>query len=289
MLTKSNLKIGIIGAGKVGSALAQSLRMSGYQVNGIASLTHASAVKLAMLVGANVQSLDEITQQCSLIFIATNDDSVTQVVQNAKWNSNHMVVHMSGSLSLEVLNDAKSMGSSIASLHPIQTFVGQDSSFVDVYFGLDTSSAILRDLLKNIVSELGGKIIDVSSADRALYHASAVMSCGYITAVLNDAVATWVSANLDYEDGMQALARLATSTIMNIEKIGFSESLTGPIKRNDKASVKKHIATLQARSPHLLDLYCSVGKRMVSLVYQDRPEENREWAQLFNVNSERKI
>ena len=63
MIAKSSLKIGIIGAGKVGSALAQSLRMSGYQVNGIASLTHASAAKLAILVGANVQSLDEITQQ----------------------------------------------------------------------------------------------------------------------------------------------------------------------------------------------------------------------------------
>ena len=70
MITKSSLKIGIIGAGKVGSALAQSLRMSGYQVSGIASHTSDSASKLAILVGANVQSLDQITLQCNLIFIA---------------------------------------------------------------------------------------------------------------------------------------------------------------------------------------------------------------------------
>ena len=288
MKKKSKFQIGFIGAGKLGSAFAKALNSTGYEINGVASRLGFSAEKLAWSAGSKAQSVEEVIQASNLIFIVTNDDAIIEVVENAHWHTGQMVVHMSGALGLDVLNGAKSSGSDVASLHPIQTFAGMDENFKDVFFGLETASDPLRNILHEIVRDLEGQIVDISAANRALYHASAVMSCGYITTLLSDALIVWRAANLPYEEGVQALLQMTTTTLKNISEKGFTGALTGPIQRNDKTTVEKHLAAIKDHAPHLSDMYCSLGRRMTALAHQESAEDIKEWADFFLLNAERK-
>ena len=72
------LKLGFIGAGTVGTALAARLSQSGYPVAAVASRNQASAQKLSDAVGycPVFDSNQAAADHAELIFITTPDDAI---------------------------------------------------------------------------------------------------------------------------------------------------------------------------------------------------------------------
>ena len=117
-------RIGFIGAGMVGNALARLLSQKGYPVVAVYSRTAASAKKLAESAKGcrAVPGSQYVAEVADLVFITTPDDAITSVVFYVRWHKGQSVVHCSGADSTVILQTAREMGASVGAFHPLQTF-----------------------------------------------------------------------------------------------------------------------------------------------------------------------
>ena len=274
--------VGFIGAGRVACALAPALRQAGYAVRAIASRGAASADSLAASAGAKSVSPQEAVDRCELVFLAVPDDAIASVAASLAWREGQAAVHLSGALGREALAGAAAPGAATGAFHPVQTFggAGTRASLEGVAFGIDAEPP-LYGVLARMAERLGGRALRVPSDARALYHTGAVLACGYVTALLAEAMDAWERAGLPRAEAQAALARMAETTAANVGAAGPGEALTGPIVRGDAATVRAHIAALRAAAPHALETYAAIGKRAAALAAANGRGGGVDWNELF--------
>ena len=268
----STLSIGLIGAGTLGKSLALGLATAGYRVTAVASRTYASAETLAeMIPGCTaVRQAQELVDRCDLVFVTTTDEAVSRVVADLRWSPGQGVAHCSGSGSLDLLLPAVRMGARCGSLHPFQTFAGivapQDAleRFRGITFAVEGDGWLL-ETLEGVAVDLGGRVIRLNANDRSLYHASAVMSCGYLVALLKAAAEIWRHIGVTEEEGVQAMLPLARATLENVASMGPDGAVTGPMVRGDADTLQGHLEALKARLPDLLPLYLALSRASLPL------------------------
>ena len=117
------LKLGFIGAGTVGNALAVRLVGRGYPVVAVSSRSRTSAQRLAGAVnGCQVfGSSQAVADSAELVFITTPDDAIASVAAEVQWQTGQNVVHCSGADSAESLEPARKLGANVGAFHPLQT------------------------------------------------------------------------------------------------------------------------------------------------------------------------
>ncbi len=262
-------RIGFVGAGRTATALSLAMRDAGYGVAAAASRSTESARRLAdRLPGCEpLANLEDITSRCDVMFLTVPDDAMPSVTEALPWQAGHAVVHCSGALTLDVLDAAHENGALVGGLHPLQTFVGNDmnaAGLAGTTFAVQ-GDGTLREWLEEVVASLGGSTVSIGEHDRPLYHAAAVMSCGYLATMLDAACGLWESMGFSREEALRALLPLARGTLSNVESLGTRWGATGPIVRGDVETVRLHLETLAQRAPHILPLYCQAGLAMVSL------------------------
>ena len=260
--------IGIIGAGTLGRALALCLKAHGCNVAVVSSRSPGSAEALAALVEGCRQaaSLQEAADSADVVFITTPDSAIAQVAGQVRWSSGHGVVHCSGAHSLDVLQGAYQQGAAIGSFHPYQTFarVNTPEDAVERFRGAGVAiegTGWLSGYLEDLAGSLGCRVVNVETEDRALYHASATMSCGHLAALAKVVVDMWREMGVPEEDALPIIAPIMQSTLANIASAGVAASLTGPAVRGDTETVGKHLGALEERLPELAPLYRSLARQ----------------------------
>jgi predicted short-subunit dehydrogenase-like oxidoreductase (DUF2520 family) len=262
-------RIGFVGAGRTATALSLAMRDAGCSVTAVASRSPESARRLAdRLPGCEaLPSPESVTANCDVVFLTVPDDAVASVAEALPWRADQAAVHCSGALSLAVLDAARDGGASVGGLHPLQTFVGNDvgaGGLAGTTFAVQGDGK-LREWLEGVVENLGGSTVNIGEHDRPLYHAAAVMSCGYLATMLDAACDLWGSMGFSREEALRALLPLARGTLNNVETQGTRGGATGPIVRGDVETVRLHLETLAQQAPHVLPLYCQTGLAMVSM------------------------
>ena len=217
-MAEERRSIAFIGAGRLAGVLAPELARIGHHIAAVASRSRKSAERVAALAGSRAAGLQEAVDAAELVFITTPDDAIGSVASEARWRAGQWVVHCSGALTLSPLAPVRQAGASVGSWHPFQTF-GGETSLDGVTFGIEADGALL-DALERLSTEVGGYALRVPAESRALYHAASVMSCGYLTTLLNEAQTLWERAGLPPEAALRAMGRLARTTLANIESVG---------------------------------------------------------------------
>ncbi len=261
--------IGFIGAGTLGTALAMSLRERGYRVAAVASRTAASAQRLAARVpGCRAfPTLQGVVDACDLVLLTVPDDAIAPVAQSLAWRTGQGVVHCSGAKSLDVLESAQAQGAVAGSLHPLQTFGSVEQALESLpgsAFALEGAAPLLGSL-KGMVEALGGVPLVLPPGSRPLYHASAVMVCGYLVALADRASGLWETFGVDRRQALEALLPLMEGTLESLRKNGVPQATTGPLVRGDVETVRSHLRALEERAPRLLPLYCRLGLETLEL------------------------
>jgi predicted short-subunit dehydrogenase-like oxidoreductase (DUF2520 family) len=182
-------------------------------------------------------------------------------------------VHTSGALELGALAPLRSRHS-VGSFHPLRSFPepGPPEAFRGIVIAVDASSAPLRRVLDRLARDLGAKPRRVDDGQRALYHAAAVFASNYVVALIGEAVGLLQRSGWTEQEAAQGLIPLAEGALANVMKRGPTAALTGPIRRGDAETVRRHLvalAELDARSgrqrgPRRNDVY-----RMLGLVALD--------------------
>ncbi len=263
------LKLGFIGAGTVGTALAVRLAEKGYPVVAVASRTLASAERLAVQVPGckAVKTSQEVADATELVFITTPDDAIAAAVAEVNWHKGQAVVHCSGAHSAAVLDEAKTKGASTGAFHPLQTFASVKYAIQNMpgsAFGIEGEEPLLT-ALKELATALGGTPQVLRPEDKVLYHASAVIASNYLVTLMKIATDLWVEFGASREDAVKALMPLVRGTLNNIQNVGIPNCLTGPIARGDTGTVEKHLEALKAAVPSMVPVYSELGMNTVPI------------------------
>ena len=281
------LKIGIIGAGTVGTALAFRLRSKGYNIAAVSSRSYSSALRLVESVGSGdiYQTSQGVADNADFVFITTPDDAIPAVVNQTNWHRGQYVIHCSGADSLDVLEPARIVGAKVGSFHPLQTFAGIRKAIENLpgsTFALEAEGDLL-DILKEMAVALDGRWIKLGAGDKAAYHTAAVMSCNYLVTLVKLATDLWDSFGVPREQAVQALLPLLKGTINNIESSGIPQALTGPIARGDIGTVQIHLNTLQQTAPALISTYCELGMQTVPVALAKGKINEHQANELENI------
>ena len=280
MARPDGVSIGFVGAGVLGSGLALALSAAGWRVNAIASRTYASADQAASLIdgcGA-LETAQQVADACDLVFITTPDSAISEVAGTVNWRQDQGVTHCCGAASIELLGAAANAGAAVGAMHPFQTFAAIDSPeqaaerLRGVTFAI-SATGWLGEFLPSLAQSLGGRGIEIPGDLRPLYHASAVLSCGYLATLLDAAVSLWTSMGFTEEDGVRAAVPLARATIEAIERQGPANAVTGPVVRGDADTVAAHLELLSRHAAHLLPLYRQLTEASLPLARAKGIEE----------------
>jgi len=263
------LKLGFIGAGTVGTALAVRLSDKGYQVVAVSSRSRTSAEKLAQEVsGCQVYNTNQdVADAAELIFITTPDDIIASVASEIRWHTERSVVHCSGAASTDILEPARKLGAQIGAFHPLQTFASVRQAIENMpgsTFALEAEEPLLSTL-KDMATALDGHWIELKASDKVAYHAAAVIACNYLVTLVKLATDLWQTFNIPPRQATQALLPLIRGTIHNIDTVGIPQCLTGPIARGDTGTIKKHLDALQEVAPALVSAYQELGRQTIPL------------------------
>lgn len=256
--------IGIIGAGRVGSALAHALYATGYTQVGIASRSPAHAAHLADSLHLPVRKPAELLAGADLVFLAVSDDALASLATELSTlpvARSAAVVHCSGALSTAVLAPLATHGWTTGSCHPMQAFAPATVAIQPgITWGIEAAEP-LRATLHQLVATLGGRPLDLRAEDKVLYHAAAVLAANFSIILAAQAVEILGLCAVPPEAALQALLPLLQGNLANLAQVGLPAALTGPLARGDWGTIKRHLAALDARSPSIATLYraCSAA------------------------------
>jgi predicted short-subunit dehydrogenase-like oxidoreductase (DUF2520 family) len=263
------VKIGFIGAGTVGTALAVLLSQKGYEFIGASRRSPKSIGKSARIV-SNLHLLDsnqEVADKADLTFITTSDDAIATVVSQVKWTSGRSVVHCSGADSTDILESARKSGARVGAFHPLQTFASVKQAIENIpgsTFAIEAEEPLLTTL-KDMAETLGGRWIRLQAGDKVAYHAAAVFASNYLVTLVKMSTDLWQTFAIPADQATKALLPLLHGTLNNIENVGIPQCLTGPIARGDAGTINKHLKILRAKVPSLLSPYQELGLQTVPI------------------------
>ncbi len=263
------LKLGFIGAGTVGIALAVRLSSKGYQVVAVSSRSQTSAENLARAItGCRALTNNQaVADTAELVFITTPDDAIATVASQLNWHAGQSVVHCSGADSTDILQPASKLGAHVGVFHPLQTFASTKQATENIpgsTFALEAETSLL-DILKDMATDLGGHWIELKASDKVIYHAAAVIACNYLVTLVKLATDLWQTFAIPPQQATRALLPLLRGTINNIDTVGIPQCLTGPIARGDSGTIKKHLDALQKKAPGLLSTYRELGLQTIPI------------------------
>lgn len=268
MTTKNKPKpeVSIIGTGRLGTALALALAEEGYSIAALVSRRRKRTRR--------VITLKELAGRPTpdLLLIATPDDQIPRVAETLaglNWNLDRkkpIVLHTSGALSSDVLTPLRGKNWSTGSLHPLVS-VSEPRAGARLLRGafwcVEGDKRAVR-VAKSLVRDLDGKSFSISSENKPLYHAAAVMASGNVTALFDVAREMLGRCGLNRKQAQEALVPLLASAVRNLEDLDPARALTGTFARGDLETVKRHLNSLQHNQP-ALEIYRLLGLRSLDL------------------------
>lgn len=266
--------VSVIGAGRLGGALAIALANCGYFVQSIVSRTPEFARRVADFIEPAPAFLTR-TQFASLpeseiFFIVTSDPEISAVSETLAANFNFkpgtIFFHTSGSLSSEILREIRAKGGKTGSIHPLVSISDArlgSQRFAGAYFCVEGDPYAV-EAGKKIVKDLGGTSFELEARFKTLYHAAAVMTAGHFVALFDVAAETLAHCGIEKEQANRILLPLARSAVENLSHQPPEKALTGTFARADLETMQRHLQALQIDEDSL-GTYCELGWHSLKL------------------------
>ena len=264
---KNEIRIGIIGAGRVGCSMGKYLTDKGKTVAGYYSQTYESAAEAAEFTGTDCfRTMEELVALSDTLFITTQDGQIGAVWVCMKGMSldGRIICHCSGSLSSGVFMGIGGKKAYGASAHPMLAFRDKFSSYGQLencFFTLEGDLYALRELEK-LFRELGNPYCRIKAEDKARYHCAASVLSNDVLALLDMGFGLLEQCGFTEEEARYAAASLVRGNVENVLGNGASASMTGPIPRGDVSTVAKHLDVLAGEER---EIHCLLGRRLLEM------------------------
>ena len=262
-------RVGVIGAGNVGTALGVAIDRAGWPVVAVSSRDPARRAKAAQLL-PGARPLDDpaaLVELVDLVLVTVPDDVIGTVAAGIRLRPGQAIVHTSGALPADILAAAQVPGTTAASFHPLVPFADVERALAALpgaSIAIEGDPALVS-LLSELATDLGARPIAVSAAGKAAYHAAAALAAGGVVALLDVIAELGRVAGMDERTALAVYAPLIRSALGNAEALGIANALTGPVQRGDAATIRLHLDAIDGSAPATRELYVAALERQLGI------------------------
>ena len=260
----ARLRVGVIGAGKVGVVLGAALARAGHKVVAVSAVSDPSVQRAAaMLPGVPIRRPPAVLADADLVLLTVPDDSLPGLINGLAATEapveGRLLAHASGRYGVGVLDATTRRGGLPLALHPVMTFAGRSDDLnrlAGICFGV-TAPAALRPVAEGLVIEMGGEPVFIDEDHRGLYHAALASGANHLVTLVVQAAELLGMAGVP--DPARMLRPLLSAALDNALVLGDA-GLTGPVARADADTVASHVASLRRASPEALRAYVALAR-----------------------------
>jgi predicted short-subunit dehydrogenase-like oxidoreductase (DUF2520 family) len=264
------MDVAVVGAGRVGTALAVLLRRAGHAVTAVSGRDATPARAERYLPGVPVLPAVEVASSADLVLLGVPDDALPDtalmLAETATFRPDAWVVHVSGASGLEVLAPVVAAGARRLAIHPLQTVPDVEGALERIP---GSAVAVTADdeegerLGERLTLDVGGRPFRLADERRPLYHAAAVFASNYVVTAAGVAEELFREAGVP--DPRAALLSLARASLDNVARLGPADALTGPAVRGDAGTVARNLEALRAAAPHAVAGYVELCRLALDL------------------------
>jgi predicted short-subunit dehydrogenase-like oxidoreductase (DUF2520 family) len=270
--------ITLIGAGNLAQAMGPALRKAGFRMVQVVARDNPESLRraraLARKIGAAAIRLEDETPAADVIWLCHTDDalaSTAQILARMPGWKNKIVLHSSGALSSDVLAPLKRSGAHTGSLHPMMTFVpGTKPKIAAVPFAVEGDKQAVA-AAKQIVGKLGAEVFEIKKSAKVLYHALGSFSSPLVVATLVTAERVGRAAGLTLVQTRKIMRPILQQTMTNYLHHGPAAAFSGPIKRGDLETIRRHLKHLEK-----VEVGKDVYRALVRSALRDLPSKRKK-------------
>ncbi|SNS70956.1 Rossmann-like and DUF2520 domain-containing protein [Rhodococcoides kyotonense] len=276
-IAPARLTVGLVSAGRVGTAVGEALERVGHVVVACSAVSADSVERATTrLPDTEILPVDEVARRAELLVLAVPDTELASIAAGLASTGavapGKLVVHTSGANGISILAPLTALGAIPLAIHPAMTFTGEPEDtdrLSSACFGVTAADEIGYAVAQALVLELGGEPVHVSEQNRLLYHAALAHGANHLVTVVADALDAlgvalegpgFPGIDKDPNTAVRVLAPLVTAALENTLRRGQS-ALTGPVARGDVDAVASHLTSLDSVDPGIADEYRALALR----------------------------
>ena len=263
------IKIVIIGAGKISYSLADAIHKKGIKIVSVISRSGKSAQQLSKKynIPHYSDSLKDIPPSANFFIISVPDNQIKKTakeISKLKLDfKEYTFIHLSGVETVSVLNSIKVKGGSTASLHIMQTFPSKKIiNLQGCYSAIETCDPETEKLLTGVSKKLKLKPFSINSEMKIYYHLAGVYASNFLVGNFFNAE-KFFKISSGEQNFYKVINPIVNTSLQNVQKNGAVKSLSGPVERGDKETIHKHLSALD------LLIEQNQGKREMRILKQN--------------------
>ncbi len=272
------MKIGFIGAGKVGFSLGQFFVQGGLPVTGYFSRHRGSAQEAAAWTGTKqYDDLETLVRASDAIFLTVPDGAIASVYDGLRVFdlAGKQLCHCSGAMTAqEGFPNSADTGASYYSIHPLFPISDKYAAWQELagaFFCLEGDGPHLS-WWQETLTGLGAQVRLLPSGGKAAYHTACAIASNLMCALVQESVDLLAGCGFSQEEGLSALRPLMQANLHHLCQVGPQDALTGAVERGDRATVAKHLSCLPAGVAR--QMYQAASRILVELAEKKHPDKD---------------
>lgn len=272
------MKIGFIGAGKVGCSLGKYLGDHGVNVQGYHDRQMQAAEEAAEFTGTGAfADAASLIRVCDAVFLTVPDGLIRTVFEEILSCDlkGKFICHCSGSISSgEAFSGIEAAGAFAYSVHPLFAVSDRFQTYRELagaFFTLEGDPAHLPDM-ERMLSGAGVRYQTIDPGAKSLYHLAAVVSSNQVLALIDAGVQDLTACGFSEEDARSALTPLILGNVQHGLSVGPAQALTGPVERGDTGTLRRHLSVIEDAEER--QLYLLLSKRLLRLAKGKNPDRD---------------
>lgn len=276
------MKIGFVGAGKVGFTLGKYFLSKGNIITGY----YDSNTSFAMEAGEFTTSkcFDDVNRllvNCDTLFLTVPDTFITEAYNLLDKDKlkGKLICHCSGVMSAgEAFPDATHFGAYICSVHPLLAVSSKYNSYREIAGGFFAIEGTGAEKIGELLERCNNDFQIISAESKHKYHCASAVASNLVVGLMDMSLSMLQDCGFTRNNALKALAPIMTGNINHIVSDDVKVSLTGPVERCDTVTVKKHLNVLTDDEK---EIYSLLSKRILKIAQEKNPD--RDYSQLIAV------
>lgn len=258
------MRFSLIGCGKVGVTMAYFLRRRNRLV-GVYDIDRQARRRAMRILGvAKSQAYPLFLKTSDVVLIAVPDDRIRDAYHKIRryLGAAACVIHFSGVLPAQVFPKRGRLTRGAA--HPFATFprlvIPPPRKRYPLFIQGDCRAlAVMRRLFTPDHFTL----IPVSRSHKGFVHLAGVMASNLLVGLALAARQSGRRAGWTDRQVQTCLLPLMQETMTNIQDLGLAQALSGPVRRGDLRTVRKHLKMLSGKNAGLRNVYRQLSRFLI--------------------------